>query len=169
MSIAVSVMVKPSRLLLMMAGGMCMIIVAVAGMIAFGQVGDLSVAMRTSIAVSSFFLAFFGFYHTARNRKTLHIDISGLGQLRLTEVNASIGTCQEQNWPHVQSQGDVVRLLKDSTIWSNLLLLRLQAENGKITVVTVLPDCVSRDSFRALSVACRWLAAHSSPAEHKNL
>lgn len=139
-------------------------------MLGLGQVGDLPDAARFPLAVFSVFLAFFGFYHTLRHQKTLHIDISGTGQLRLTSLkNDVIGSCQKKNWPHVKENGEVVRLLSDSTIWPHLLLLRLQAENEKITVLPVLPDCVSRDSFRALSVACRWIATHNKPAEHSNL
>jgi len=48
-----------------------------------------------------------------------------------------------------------------------MLLLRLQADNGDKWVVPILTDCVSRDEFRALSVACRWIAAHNDSADHK--
>jgi hypothetical protein len=138
-------------------------------MVGFGKVGDLPLPIQLSLGIFSVFLAFFGFYHTVRHQKTHHIDISGVGQLRVTKVDASTSSCQEKNWPHVKDHGEVCRLLKDSTIWPHLLLLRLQADNGKMIVVPVLPDCVSRDSFRALSVACRWIAAHNNSAEHKNL
>lgn len=169
MSIAVSVVVKPSRLLLMMVGTMCAGTAFMGAMLGLGQVGDLPNAARFSLAIFSVFLAFFGLYHTVRHQKTLHIDISSTGQLRLTRLNDAISSCRKKNWPHVKEKGEVVQLLSDSTIWPHLLLLRLQAENEKITVLPVLPDCVSRDSFRALSVACRWIAAHNKPAEHKNL
>ena len=153
----------------MMVSCMCILSVSIGGVIGFGRVVDFPIATRIWIAVFSFILAFLGFYHTVRNQKTLHIDISALGQLRLMEVNVSHNSCQEKNRPYVIEDRDVVRLLKDSTIWSNLMLLRLQAGDGKITVVPVLHDCVSRDGFRALSVACRWLVARNSPDEHKNL
>jgi hypothetical protein len=168
MSIAVSVMVKPSRLLLMTVGAMCLLVAAIGVIIASGHVGGLHAIARPSISICSFFLAVFGFYHTARNQLTLHIDISGTGQIRVARGGGSTSSCREQNWPHV-TNGEVVRMMKDSTIWPKLLLLRLQAEDGKITVVPVLPDCVSRDSFRALSVACRWIAAHNNPTDSKNL
>lgn len=153
----------------MMVGAMCTGIAFMGAMLGLGQVGELPNIARFSLGIWSVFLAFFGFYHTVRHQKTLHIDISSTGQLRLTGLNDATGSCQEKNWPHVKEKSEVVRLLSDSTIWPHLLLLRLQAENEKITVVPVLPDCVSRDSFRALSVACRWIAAHNKPAEHKIL
>jgi toxin CptA len=168
MSIAVSVIVKPSRLLLLTVGGMCLAVIA-AAMTAVALAGELPPLSRLLIAFFGFFLAFFGFYHTARNRKALHIDISGTGQLRVKEMASFAGSCQEQNWPHVNDDVEVVRLMGDSTIWPHLLLLRLQSEGGEIKVVRVLHDSISRDGFRALSVACRWIAAHNSPRDHKNL
>jgi toxin CptA len=85
--------------------------------------------------------------------------------LRLYKVDVPVTTCHEKKWPHVKGNGEVMTLLHDSTIWTNLLLLRLQAAGGKITVVRVLPDCVSQESFRALSVACRWIAAQNNSAK----
>jgi hypothetical protein len=169
MSIAVSAVVKPSRYLLAAVLALCLGIVFIGVMVGLGHVGDLLAPMRVGVAIFSVFLACFGVCHTVRHQNPLHIDISGVGQLRLTRVDAIPGSCQEKNWPHVNEGGEVVRLLNDSTIWPHLLLLRLQKDSGKITVVPVLPDSVSRDGFRALSVACRWIAAHNNSTEHKNL
>jgi len=169
MSIATSVLVRPSRSLFLMVAAMCAMTMSIGLTVLFAPLGELPQAMRFAAAVFTFFLAFFGFYHTARNRKALQLDISGTGQIRITEKTARARTCQAENWPHVTERGMPVRLLKDSTIWSNLLLLRLQAETGETTVVPILPDSVSRDGFRALSVACRWIAAHDGPSEQKNL
>lgn len=169
MSIAVSAVVKPSRYLLTTVFALCLGIVFIGAMVALGQVGNLSTTMRSAVAIFSVFLACFGVCHTVRHQNPVHIDISGAGQLRLTKVDGSRGSCQEKNWPHVNEGGEVVRLLNDSTIWPHLVLLRLQADSGKITVIPVLPDSVSRDGFRALSVACRWIAAHNNSTEHKIL
>jgi toxin CptA len=166
MSIAVSAVVKPSRCLLAAVGAMCFVIVIIGFMLGIGQVGEFSLPVRISLAVFSVFLAFFGLYHTVRHQNPLQVDISGVGQVRLTKIHASMGSCLEKNWPHVKTGGEVVRLLEDSTIWPHLLLLRLQTDTGKTTVVPVLPDSVSRDAFRALSVACRWIAAHNNSTEH---
>jgi toxin CptA len=166
MSIAVSAVVYPSRVLLVMVGAMSVTVVAIGIAVAMGLVGELSTTPRLFLGALVVFLAVFGFYHGARLRKPIHIDISGAGQLRLTDVSAA-GPCIDTNWPHVRTNGEVVRLLKNSMIWPHLLLLRLQSESGKMTILMVLPDSVSRDNYRALSVACRWIAAHSNPAEGK--
>lgn len=164
MAIAVSAIVRPSRVLFVMVGAICIGAAAIGLGIVFDAVGDLPRVSRALLGAAIIFLSVFGFYHGVRHRKILHIDISGAGQFRLTEVD-SAGPCTNTNRPHVKSQEAVVVLLKGSTIWSSMLLLRLQAENGKITTVPILPDSVSRDSFRALSVACRWIATRSELQE----
>jgi len=147
-----------------MVGAMSFCAATVGFAIGAGQLGALSFTPRILLAAFNVFLGVFGFYHCIRHRKILHIDISGVGQIRLTEVGV-VGACTGTDWPHVRKQGEVVRLLSDSTIWPQLLLLRLQAGSGKITTVLIFSDCVSPESFRALSVACRWIAACSQPPQ----
>jgi hypothetical protein len=121
-----------------------------------GWIGDLSTIARFVMAVLTIFLSFFGFYHDAQQRKPIHIDITGTGQLRLAEVNAE-RPCAETDWPHLRKNGEVVHLLRGTTLWPCLLLLHVQNEDGVKRSLAILPDCVSKDSFRALSVACRWV------------
>jgi toxin CptA len=167
MSIAVSAVVKPSRILLTAVCVMCVASICIALFVGLGKVGELALSTRTAIFIFTAFAALLGFYHTVRNQKTLHIDISGKGRFLLHEADILGSTCHEKKWPHVKEQGEVMTLMQDSTIWANLLLLRLQNAGGKITVVRVLPDCVSPDSFRALSVACRWIAAQNNSAKRR--
>ncbi|HYD62441.1 MAG TPA: flagellar hook-length control protein [Noviherbaspirillum sp.] len=157
MSIAVSAVVRPSRILFAMTRAMATGAALVGFAIGFGLVGNQSLAVHLAIASSVLFLAFFGFYHGTRYRKTIQLDISGTGQIRLLKL-AGEPPCTDSNWPHVREMGEVVRLMSDSTIWTHMLLLRLQSDDGEITIVPIFPDSVSRDGFRALSVACRWIA-----------
>lgn len=163
MTIAVSVTVRPSRLLFLMVSAMSLAATAAGFAIGLGHIGELSILYRGTLAAFILFTAVFGFYHGIRHRKPIHIDISGVGQIRLTEVCAA-GACTNTKRPHVRGSTGVVRLAGDSTIWPHLLLLRLLSESGKISTLPVLPDSVSRDDFRALSVACRWIAAHNDSA-----
>ncbi|HJV80537.1 protein YgfX [Noviherbaspirillum sp.] len=156
MSIAVSAVVRPSRLLRTMLGTMSAGGILVGAAIGAGWIGDLSALARFVMAVVTIFLSFFGFYHGAQYRKPIHIDITGTGQLRLTEVSAE-RPCAEADWPHLRENGDVVHLLRGTTLWPYLLLLHVQNEHGVKRSLAILPDCVSKDSFRALSVACRWM------------
>ena len=77
-------------------------------------------------------------------RKTCALDISGVGQLRLT-VYQEVGATQQ--------------LLDGSTLWPRLLLLRLGDGDGHVQPLLVLADSVSRDELRSLSLACRAIAA----------
>jgi toxin CptA len=165
MSIAASVVVKPSRLLSAMAGTMSLVCCAIGIAIGLGVAGELSPGYRMAIAGFTVFLSFFGFYHGACYGKTIHMDISATGQLRIAEMSAD-GTCADTNRPHVNRKGEVVRIMNNSTIWPHLLLLRLQSVSGKITIVPILPDSVSRDGFRALSVACRWMVTRNHSPGH---
>ncbi|WP_460841572.1 protein YgfX [Noviherbaspirillum agri] len=162
MSIAVSAIVQPSRALFVMVTAMSGIVASVALTVALGLVGELSVLIRSGLTGLLLILAVFGFYHGTSHRKTIHIDISGAGQIRLTKMNES-GSCANANWPHVEDSAEVVQISRDSTIWPHLLLLRLQSDSGIVSTLPILPDSVSRDSFRSLSVACRWIAARNNP------
>jgi toxin CptA len=165
MSIAVSAVVHPSRLLFAMVGVMAAGSALIGVAIGLGVIGDLSPVARASACIITVFLSFFGFYHGVRHRKPIHIDISGTGQLRLTEVIATT-PCRDKYWPHLEEIGEMATLMSDSTLLPHLLLLRLRTANG-IAVLPILPDSVSRDSFRALSVACRWIATQGERPESK--
>lgn len=166
MSIAVSAIVRPSRLLFAILGAMSVLVVVIGGAIGIGMVGNLMGILRFALSACIIFLAFFGFYHGICHRKPIHIDISATGVVRLAEATLK-RSCADTKWPHVENNDETVCLLKRSTIWSCLLLLRLQSDSGKITVLLILPDSVSQNSFRALTVACRWVAAHTNQIESK--
>lgn len=165
MSIAVSAVVRPSRLLFGMACVMCCAVVAAAGLVAAGSVGDLAPSARYGTAAACLAGAIFGFCRSVKGRKAFHIDISGNGQIRLTEDYALAGFSRETDRSSGKSAAKEVRLMADSTIWPGLLLLRLRAEDRRVTTVPILPDCLTPDGFKALSVACRWIAAHNDPKQ----
>jgi toxin CptA len=86
----------------------------------------------------------------ALGRKVRRLDISGLGQLRLT-VQQGIGAGD--------ARGALVRLLPGSTVWPGLMLLRLRGDDGVDCALALLPDCVEPGQFRQLSVAIRDIAS----------
>ena len=85
----------------------------------------------------------------AHGSKVSRIDISGLGQLRLT-VQQGIG-------PDA-APAALVQLLPGSTVWPGLLLLRLRGEDGVVRALALLPDSVESGQFRRLAVAIRDIA-----------
>ena len=88
------------------------------------------------------------------------IDISGLGEVRLT-VQQSVGATHEE--------AVLMRLLPGSTLWPGLLLLRLQPHTGgAVQVLAVWPDSVGPGQFRAFSVASRVIAGRDHKFSEKN-
>ena len=147
-----------------MVFSMVVLALVVGSAIAVGYVGDLGALPRLLVSTLAFFLAFFGFYHGVRHRKTLHIDISGSGQIRIAEV-LPMTSCASADRPHFRADATVVGVIANSTIWPNLLMLRLRSDEGCVAVLPILQDSVSQEAFRALSVACRWIAARSGRRE----
>lgn len=158
MSIAVSAIIRPSRILGAMMLLMASLASAVGILIGLGIIGELASPIRYA-AASIPILAFFGFYHGIRSRKPIQLDISGIGQIRISTWSGE-PPCRDAKRTHVGDDDEDVRLLPDSTLWPRMLLLRLEDANGRLTTLPVLPDSVSREAFRALSVACKWIAAN---------
>jgi toxin CptA len=160
MSIAVSAVLKPSRLLLVLVTGMCLGVNAIGWALVFGILGVLPGSWRILIGGLCIGASIISFYYNLRHRKTLGIDISGIGQIRLNEYTVldkltKVGQFREV----LGAKGQLVRLREESTLWPILLILFVEFEDGRKEVLRILPDCVPSDTFRSLTVACRWIAA----------
>lgn len=157
MTIAVSVFVRPSRILLALVAGMS-VGLSVCGALVFFALNDvLSLGSRTSLAAVCIGAGCTGFFLMASRRKAFRIDISGTGQIRLNDTIRGAVTRDGGG-----TGGEVVQLLSNSTLWATLLILRLQSDAGRVTVVPVFPDSLDRHDFRAVCVACRWIAAQNT-------
>jgi toxin CptA len=152
MSIAVSAVVKPSRRLraLVLAYGFANLAAAFAvGLLlparfVLGPLTAICFLAAGSVLLSS----------AVRATKMRQIDISGLGQVRLTV---------QQDMACNDVDGVAVALLAGSTIWPGLLLLRLGSEGGAATAVPVLRDSVAPSVFRPLSVALGAIGGRGQP------
>jgi hypothetical protein len=139
MSIAVSAIVKPSRLLRAS-------LAACAAMHA-GAALALAAGMHGALAGACLLCAVLLLRQALRRPKVRRIDISGLGEIRLTVQHESRGVP-----PPVQLQAA-------STLWPQLLLLLLRRQQGgALLVLVVLPDSVAPGAFRALALALRYVA-----------
>ncbi len=167
MSIAVSVVVKPSRWLLTMVGCMCAVVIFVGILVISEKIGELSSAIRLLDGAICIAVALLGFVGVISKRKTFHIDISGVGQIRLIEDIGLDNSILYRHQVYGPEAGKIVRLMGNSTCWPFFLLLRFQDDNQRIVILPILPDCLTENSFRALSVACRWIAAHNIQAEDR--
>jgi hypothetical protein len=146
MSIATTAVIAPSRLLRSLAVlfGACNVAAAVAVLVALER-------FRLAPLCAAFFLlaAAFLLHSAARRNNTLRIDISGLGHLRLTVQ-------QDLQGRGAGGQHTVpATLLFGSTLWPQLMLLRLLRADGTVVVLPVLRDSLTPQQFRALAVALR--------------
>jgi hypothetical protein len=165
MSIALSAVVKPSRILLVSVGIICLAVVCLAVTINVTETGEFTLHGRLFVSSLLAVIGISAFFYVFLNRKTFHIDISGIGQIRLKEYNG-IDDLMRQKEKH--GKGDsigTVQLANDSTLWPYLLLLRLRAVNQRVSTLIIFPDSMGREDFRALMVACRWIAAHNVHAD----
>jgi toxin CptA len=148
MSIAVSAVIVPSRLLRRVM--LCY------GLANLGAGAALGVALARPFALAWLGAAACLLAGAAVLRRLAHlqnvrqIDISGLGQLRLT-VQQGIGTDD--------APAALMQLLPGSTVWPGLMMLRLRGADGVARALALLPDSVEAGQFRRLSVAIRVIAA----------
>lgn len=145
MSIAVSAVIVPSRLLrcVLLCHGLANLVVAVALAADLARPFQFPLSGAACCALAGGFIL----WSLAPFRNVRGIDISGLGQLRLT-VQQDIG-----------ARSAPLRLLPGSTVWPGLILLGLRGEDGVVRRLTLLPDSVAVGQFRRLSVAIRDIAA----------
>ncbi len=160
--IATSVVVHPSRLLRLLLLSMAVLLIHVLVQLLLMPVAEARLVIHQLLAVVCAAAALQLFYRGLTLTKSVVIDVSGTGTIRLHHTGrvAADMRCSVSDDQH---GSEVVQLLKDSTLWSSMLLLRFQSAQGRVFVIPVLPDSMSADSFRALSIACRWIIRQAPP------
>jgi toxin CptA len=163
MSIAVSAVIRPSRLYLFLcllfSLDLCITAVLLCHRLVelFNLVHCLAVLIVCVIPVFALLIPVF------RSRNIVRIDISGNGQIRLFQTKRTTPPYQFQNHSEIDLHaGEIVRLLGDSTLWPHIMSLRLQSEKGKIFTVLVFPDSVEQKNYRSLMVALRCVKNHDA-------
>jgi len=159
MTIAASVVVKPSRLRNAILTALCVGVAGIGIAIGCGLVGELSLLVRLVCSVLVVVIAIWGFLNAGKNQIPYRLDIGGTGQIRLTCLLSSSDRVKHTNY-HPHSPGMLVTLLPDSTLWPYFMMLRLRDEGDVVHALSIWQDSLSPTSFRALAVACRWIAAH---------
>jgi hypothetical protein len=160
MSIALSAHLRPSRLLTALHFAMAAVLLSTAiwllqsaGYLGFPFLLHHALAIVCAIASIALIV------QPLRRKTALRIDVTGLGQIRLVET---LPDAAARSLPWSDAVGEVVQLRQGSTLWPSLMVLRLQAVSGRVTTLILLPDSLSDDAFRALSVACRWIASRQA-------
>ncbi len=156
MSIAVSAVIKPSRLLRVAlslyagasAGAALALVLGPADRfhhpwpLAFACLAVALLAARTAGGAGT----------------TRQIDISGLGEIRLTVQHGIDAGARA-----------ALSLLPGSTVWPGLLLLCLRdPASGAVTVLLILPDSVAHGQFRKIAVSINAIARRDNKFFRKN-
>jgi hypothetical protein len=166
MSIAVSAVVRPSRYLraLVAAYGLTNVAAAVAaGLLLPDRLGGAPLCAAFFLCAGAFLL-----HGCTTLTKTRRIDISGVGQLRLTvQQDMRMRTADDAVLAGAGAVGVPVALLPGTTIWPAVMLLRLRSEQGEVTLLPVLRDSVARGEFRALAVAVAAIGGRNKSLQGK--
>jgi hypothetical protein len=155
MSIALSVLLLPSRRLRALRCAYAGALGAAGAAIGAGALGCYAQPWWPALACwTGAALALFPGARPIPHR----LDVSGLGELRLT-VQLSGGGVVGAAPAGAGAAGEGgLRLLPGSTLWPAALLLRLQDARGAAVALALLPDSVASGEFRALSVAFAAIA-----------
>ena len=164
MSIAVTAVVRHSLMLRLAVAVMGAIGSAAAVLLAFAgadAIVPLPQWVRGVIALS----IIAGVVQTVRRHlcavPPVTIDISAAGAIRLSSA-------QHNLTPPAAPDEPCWNLLPGTTISEYCMILRLENTDGQRQTLMVFPDTVPPTSFRALAVACRWIAAHNNRARSEN-
>ncbi len=152
-SIAISVIVQPSLWIGVGLSGFVLLCLFSALVVLFGQNAGTGMMEKISVLVISLAAIFAGI-SLCKQRTTYRLDISGVGDIRLISLPGT----REQSLANSGSSPEQGRFLAPgSLITPMLLVLRLADSYDNINTLLVFPDSVSRDAFRRLAIACRWL------------
>ncbi len=166
MSIAVSAVVRRSGLLRAALFAMGVSSLCIGAVIGLGLVGALPVLSRSLLGALCMLGTSAALHEIFRPHADLRIDISGTGQIHITG-----GTAQSRHArldTATAADPAVHYLLPTSTLWSFLMILNLRSSNGGSLTLILMPDTMTQTSFRALCVACHWIAAHNIRAQAEN-
>ena len=156
MSIAVSAVVQRSGMLRSALLAMSMFCLCTGAAIGFALIAALPVFQRSLLGTCCLVAAAAALRVVLRPHADRRIDISGSGHIQVTEPLAL-----PDNGLVPVARCNLYRLLPTSTLWSFLLILDLRSDEGTRLTLIMLPDTMTQASFRALCVACRWIAAHN--------
>jgi toxin CptA len=146
MSIAVSAIVRPSRIHRSLLGGAGLALFAAAFAVGLTASARFHAAFLQAVILAG---AGAVLMHAGSvSAKTHRIDISGTGEMVLTVQQGlrMLGT-------GVAESVAAVALLPGSVIWPPLMLLRLEGPGHRVHVLPVWRDSVEPEAWRALAVA----------------
>ena len=156
MSIAVSAVVQPSRILLFIVIAMVSLCLSIGLYFAVGMNGSIPIVARVVIPLFSLCGAIAVCSWIKSYRLPYRIDILESGHVRFFPS----GTLAQKDVLVTDDGTDdaFFHVLPTSTTWSSMLVLNLRSDDGLAATAVILPDCLTPESFREISVACRWIS-----------
>ena len=161
MSIAVSAVVRPSRIVLGLTLTMCVGSASIGAFFGCYSGAAMPALVRIALGASCVLAGLIVACQILRNRCVQRIEISGIGQIRVHAADTPQAIGHHFHDP-IGSPVCCQDLLPSSTLWAHFMILNLQAKDGIRTTLLIMPDTMSQTSFRGLSVACHWIAAHNN-------
>jgi toxin CptA len=155
MSIAISVVTRPSQILRFCLISFALFLLSIG--LYIGALKNISLINQSILIALCCFAAWRSLAYNQKIAQTSwRISIGGQGQLH----------CQPAAQADDVFNNQPCQLLAGSTLWTHALFLRLHnpEENVRINLV-ILSDALSRDEFRRLSIACKWIVVHAGSAK----
>lgn len=152
MSIALSVVLRPSKIVQILAILFSLMLIFIAVYVAIG----LAIPLFWRIFLHLICLCTSGvlwFNVRARNAKRWQIDVNDQGNI-FCRSQSSVETQQTLQTSALHA------LVAGTTLWSDALFLRLRCvESARVINLMIFSDALSKEEFRRLSLACRWISA----------
>lgn len=163
MTIAVSAVIRPSRVFLVLVLLFSLNLCVTAILLWHRLIGLFNLVQCLAVLLVCVIPVFALLYPVFSSRNIVRIDISGNGQIRLfhTKRRSSANQFQKNSEINLHA-GEIVRLLGDSTLWPYYMSLRLQSDTGRIFTVSIFPDAVDKKIYRSLIVALRCVKNHDT-------
>jgi len=157
MSIAISANIVPSRSLLLMVCGMCAL-ASTAGIYA-ALSSDLHWLLQLVLILIACLCPLYAFLRFLQTRLPARLDISAAGEIILRKPAVASSVFSFRPRAQVGEQCSfAVSLAENATLWPNFLLLNLRSDDGVLHILPILWDSVQPATFKALSVALRWIS-----------
>lgn len=163
MSIALSVVLRPSRLLYGLQAAM-LLLANLGWTLGLSQIIQTPILLGLASA-AGIILSSIVFFHSVRQQKINQLDIDDEGRIIIRRLRLGIARTElalNENQRASASGFDLVwsanaELGEDSVVWSHLFVLHLRLLTGQVERIVILKDSVDPASFRRLGVALRWL------------
>ena len=151
MTIAIALVLRPSRLLQCITISFALLLTSVA--VAIAGLSGHGIWLRTIAAVACMGAAAGLVWRvTLMNCRRWRITVDGHGRFHFQSPQSS-----------ATSVSFSATLQPETVVWPSALFLVLRRrDNDNMINLVVLSDALGGDEFRRLSIACRWVMAHAT-------